>query len=188
MEILTGDGRVVSWPGPTTSTPSCSRPFPTRTARSAMPCACVIDLEPVLAVRAAARTCAYSTAEACLAAMADVCADWAYQRRAGQFVDGTVFGRDEHYITLGTFVDTRRPVSDYTGMEIYYRSMQRQAGGPSDRAGLPVALGHRLVLVLAGLRRAASAGAAAVAAPVPALRCVPPAGRVRPAPPAQRRG
>src|SRR6185437_16427795 len=44
------------------------------------------------------------------------------------------------------------------------------AGRPPDRPGLPVALGHRLVLVLAGVRRAEPAGAAAVAQALPAQR------------------
>ena len=39
------------------------------------------------------------------------------------FVDGTVFGRDEQYLTLATFTDDtggRRP-SDYTGQQVLYR-------------------------------------------------------------------
>src|SRR5690606_19834256 len=56
----------------------------------------------------------------------------------------------------------------------------------SDRRGLPVAVGHRLVLVLAGVRGAASDGTAAVAPPVAPLRRVPPVGGARPPPPALR--
>jgi FAD/FMN-containing dehydrogenase len=44
------------------------------------------------------------------------------------FLDGTVFGPDEHHLTLGTWAD-ELPAgvgapSDYTGMEIYYRSIR----------------------------------------------------------------
>jgi len=42
------------------------------------------------------------------------------------FVDGTVFGPDEMYLTLGTFADQALYTSDYTKMEIYYRSIQRR--------------------------------------------------------------
>ena len=52
---------------------------------------------------------------------------------------------------------TPGPVSDYTGQQIYYRSIQharRREARPADHPRLPVALGHRLVLVLAGIRRA----------------------------------
>ena len=46
-------------------------------------------------------------------------------------------------------------------------------------ARLPVALGHRLVLVLGRVRRAEPARPPAVAAPLPAQRRLPPAGRAR---------
>jgi FAD/FMN-containing dehydrogenase len=44
------------------------------------------------------------------------------------FVDGTVFGRDEQYLTLGTFTDDpggRQP-SDYTGQQVFYRSIRER--------------------------------------------------------------
>jgi FAD/FMN-containing dehydrogenase len=40
------------------------------------------------------------------------------------FIDGTVFSGDELYLTLGTFADEAKHVSDYTGQKIYYRSIQ----------------------------------------------------------------
>jgi len=43
------------------------------------------------------------------------------------FVDGTVFSRNELYLTVGTFVDQAPQVSDYTWTEIYYRSLQTKA-------------------------------------------------------------
>jgi FAD/FMN-containing dehydrogenase len=46
------------------------------------------------------------------------------------FVDGTVFGADELYLTLGRFADTARNVSDYTGQQIYYRSIQERSITP----------------------------------------------------------
>jgi FAD/FMN-containing dehydrogenase len=42
------------------------------------------------------------------------------------FIDGTVFSPDEQYLTIGTFVDSAPRVSDYTGMQIYYRSLQQR--------------------------------------------------------------
>ena len=54
--------------------------------------------------------------------------------------------------------DEPGPVSDYTGQDIYYRSIQHDHGIIADRltiARLPVAVGHRLVLVL-GRRSAPS--------------------------------
>lgn len=42
------------------------------------------------------------------------------------FVDGTVFRRDEMYITLGRFVDEAPYLSDYTYERIYYRSIRER--------------------------------------------------------------
>jgi FAD/FMN-containing dehydrogenase len=42
------------------------------------------------------------------------------------FVDGTVFGRNEMYLTLGRFVDDAPYVSDYTYEHIYYRSIRER--------------------------------------------------------------
>ena len=42
------------------------------------------------------------------------------------FVDGTVFGRNEMYLTLGRFVDDAPHVSDYTYRHIYYRSIRER--------------------------------------------------------------
>jgi FAD/FMN-containing dehydrogenase len=44
------------------------------------------------------------------------------------FVDGTVFGPDEIYLTIGTFTDSAPGgVSDYTGQQIFYRSIRERA-------------------------------------------------------------
>jgi FAD/FMN-containing dehydrogenase len=42
------------------------------------------------------------------------------------FVDGVMFGPTEMYITTGTFADTAPSVSDYTSMDIYYRSIREK--------------------------------------------------------------
>jgi FAD/FMN-containing dehydrogenase len=42
------------------------------------------------------------------------------------FLDATIFGRDEMYVTQAVFCDRAPKVSDYTYMDIYYRSIQRK--------------------------------------------------------------
>jgi FAD/FMN-containing dehydrogenase len=42
------------------------------------------------------------------------------------FVDGTIFSPTEMYITLGTFVEKAPFVSDYTYMDIYYKSIKEK--------------------------------------------------------------
>src|SRR6478752_7641340 len=43
------------------------------------------------------------------------------------YLDGVVFSESESYLTLGTGTDEPGPTSDYTGQQIYYRSIQRRA-------------------------------------------------------------
>jgi len=47
-------------------------------------------------------------------------------RGATDFVDGTIFSRDELYVSEAVFSDDARWVSDYTYMDVYYRSIQRK--------------------------------------------------------------
>ena len=72
---------------------------------------------------------------------------------AVDFLDGVVFAPGESYLTLAAWADCRRAPgrrpSDYTGQQIYYRSIQRARARPAHHLRLPLALGHRLVLVLA---------------------------------------
>jgi FAD/FMN-containing dehydrogenase len=42
------------------------------------------------------------------------------------YLDGVVFAAHESYLTVGTLTDEPGPVSDYTGQQIYYRSIQRR--------------------------------------------------------------
>lgn len=42
------------------------------------------------------------------------------------FIDGTIFSADELFITLGSFIDEAEWISDYTYMNIYYRSIQEK--------------------------------------------------------------
>lgn len=50
--------------------------------------------------------------------------EWHCDRKAVDFVDGVVFGRDEMYLTLGSFSDQAPYTSDYTYENIYYRSIR----------------------------------------------------------------
>ena len=46
------------------------------------------------------------------------------------YVDGVVFSATEAYLTLGTKTSTPGPVSDYTGQQVYYRSIQHDSPSP----------------------------------------------------------
>ena len=124
MEILTGDGRVVL-ARPDNDHADLFDGFPNSYGSLGYALRLTIDLEPVRPY-VQLRHLRFGTADACLTTMAAVCADGAYGEEPVDFVDGTVFGADEQYLTLGTFVDQAPSVSDYTGMAVYYRSIQQR--------------------------------------------------------------
>jgi FAD/FMN-containing dehydrogenase len=49
------------------------------------------------------------------------------------YLDGVVFGAEESYLCVGVRTATPGPVSDYTGQDIYYRSIQHDVGIKEDR-------------------------------------------------------
>jgi FAD/FMN-containing dehydrogenase len=124
LDILTGDGRVVL-ARPDNEHADLFHTFPNSYGSLGYALRLRIALEPVRPfVRL--RHLRYDSAEACVEAMAAVCDEGSYAGEPVQFIDGTVFSADEHYVTLGTFVDTAPAVSDYTGMGIFYRSLQHR--------------------------------------------------------------
>ena len=126
MEVLTGSGEVV------TATPDGEhadlyRGFANSYGTLGYALRLVIDLVPV-APYVSLRHHRYPDARSCTDAIVDLSGPDA----AGtpDFLDGTVFGPDEQYLTTGAFVDALpRGVraSDYTGQEIFYRSQQERA-------------------------------------------------------------
>jgi FAD/FMN-containing dehydrogenase len=124
LEILTGDGRVV------VATPQGEHAdlfhgFPNSYGTLGYVLRLRIELEPVRPyVRL--RHLRFSTAEECLQTMATACEERSYAGEPVDFVDGTVFSPDEQYVTLASFVDSAPAVSDYTGMQVYYRSIQQR--------------------------------------------------------------
>ena len=124
MQILTGDGQVVL-ATPDNDHADLFRSFPNSYGTLGYAVRLKIDLEPVRPyVRL--RHLRFGSAEACLTEMDRICAAATYEGDRVDFVDGTVFGPDEQYITLGTFVDHAPSLSDYTGMSVYYRSIQNR--------------------------------------------------------------
>ncbi len=124
MEILTGDGQVVL-ARPDNEHADLFHGFPNSYGTLGYAVRLTIELEPVTPyVRL--RHLRFGTADACLTEMNRICAAASYEGERVDFVDGTVFGPDEQYITLGTFVEQAPTVSEYTGMSIYYRSIQQR--------------------------------------------------------------
>jgi FAD/FMN-containing dehydrogenase len=82
-----------------------------------------IELEPVSAY-VHLRHVRFPDAESAVTALARICAERSHDGEQVDFVDGTWFDADEVYLSLGAFADTAPYVSDYTGQQIFYRSIQ----------------------------------------------------------------
>ncbi|WP_119727804.1 FAD-binding oxidoreductase [Thermomonospora amylolytica] len=85
-----------------------------------------IELEPVKPyVRL--RHLRFEDPAECAAKLAELCENPVHEDDPVDFLDGTVFGPREAYLTIGTYADTAPYVSDYTGQRIYYRSVQQRS-------------------------------------------------------------
>jgi FAD/FMN-containing dehydrogenase len=121
-EVLTGDGRIV------TATPDgpdaeLFRGFPNSYGTLGYALRLTIDLAPV-SPYVALRHVPFGDATEIAAAIEAVAADGAYDGEPVDFCDATWFGPTECYLTLGRFAgEAPDGVSDYTGNDIYYRSI-----------------------------------------------------------------
>lgn len=123
MDVLTGAGRVVT----------CSREqdsalfhgFPNSYGTLGYALRLRIELEPVLPFVHLRHVRCGSVAQAA-ALMTDVCAAGSYDGEPVAFVDAVWFGPDDTRVTLGSWASAAPHVSDYTGREIYYRSLRQR--------------------------------------------------------------
>ncbi len=116
MDVLTGDGRVVTC-SPTDNADLFTG-IPNSYGTLGYALRLRIELEPVKPYVALRHVRCHSAEEA-VAAMRAACA-------RADFVDGTWFSPTEAYVTEGTWADHADEVSDYTGEHIYYRSIQQR--------------------------------------------------------------
>lgn len=127
MDILTGDGEVL------TVTPADDDPnrdlffgFANSYGSLGYALRLKIELEPTKPF-VHLRHLRFDTAEEMTQALTEISASHEHDGHRVDFLDGTVFSSTEQYLTLGEMVG-RLPegltLSDYTGMDIYYRSIQ----------------------------------------------------------------
>jgi FAD/FMN-containing dehydrogenase len=124
MEILTGAGEVVL-ARPDNEHAELFHGFPNSYGTLGYALRLRIELEPVRPT-VALRHVRFGTAAECAAAIEEICANRSYGGEAVDFIDGTVFSPDELYLTLGAFAPGASGLSDYTGREIYYRSIRER--------------------------------------------------------------
>ncbi|BDH59586.1 FAD-binding oxidoreductase [Tsukamurella sp. PLM1] len=131
MDILTGGGQIV------TATPDGPHSdlyfgFPNSYGSLGYATRLTIDLEPV-GRSVEMRHVRFHALDELLAAMREIVDSRAYLGETVDYLDGVVFSRTESYLTLGRKSDEQGPLSDYTGMHVYYRSLQHADGVTRDR-------------------------------------------------------
>ena len=125
MEILTGAGEVIL-ARPDNEHRDLFYGFPNSYGTLGYALRLRIELEPVLPT-VAIRHIPFRDAKSCAAATEEICATRSFDGSPVDFVDGTVFSAGELYLTVGRFAEAASGLSDYTGREIYYRSIQRRS-------------------------------------------------------------
>ena len=125
MDILIGTGEVVR-ATPDNEHSDLFHGFPNSYGSLGYALRLEIELEPVTPF-VALRHLRFETAAAATEAMTRIAGDRMWRGERVDYLDGVVFGPDEIVLTLGTYTDeaTQEP-SDYTGQEIYYRSLQQR--------------------------------------------------------------
>jgi FAD/FMN-containing dehydrogenase len=122
MEILTGDGQVVT-AAPGNEHSDLFVGFPNSYGTLGYALSLTIELEQVRPF-VHLRHFPFSDPAACMAAIAQIAAEGGYQGHRADFVDGVAFSPDELYLTVGAFSDVAPWHSDYTGRDIYYTSIR----------------------------------------------------------------
>ena len=122
MEILTGDGRLVT-AAPDSEDAALYWGFPNSYGTLGYALWLTISLEPV-APYVHLRHFRFATPAEAMAAVAEIARDGSYRGHRADFVDGTAFGTGELYLSVGAHSEAAPWLSDYTGQNIYYQSIR----------------------------------------------------------------
>jgi FAD/FMN-containing dehydrogenase len=125
LDVLTGAGDLV------TATPANDhvdlfRGFPNSYGTLGYAVRLRIELERVRPY-VALRNVRFGSPEELADAVALISREHAFDGEEVHFLDGVLFSATEGYLTLGRWADDVPAVSDYTGQEVYYRSLQTRA-------------------------------------------------------------
>ncbi len=122
MQILTGDGRVV------TATKDNEHAdlyygFPNSYGTLGYSLALTIELQPVQPY-VHLRHVKFTDPKSCMAAIAEIAKTGSYDGHKADFLDGVAFSTSELYLTVGAFSDKAPWRSDYTGQQVFYKSLR----------------------------------------------------------------
>ncbi|MGO4445496.1 FAD-binding oxidoreductase [Mycobacterium sp. 2YAF39] len=130
MDILTGTGEVVT--ASRDLRPDLFHAFPNSYGTLGYSVRIKIELEPVKPF-VEIRHLRFNALTELFATMDRIVETGGHDGKPVDYLDGVVFSADESYLTLGFRTGTPGPVSDYTGQQIYYRSIQHPEGEKHDR-------------------------------------------------------
>jgi len=125
IDILTGGGEVVT-ATPTNEHADLFFGFPNSYGTLGYSVRLKIELEPVKRF-VELRHLRFTDLSSLVLAMSRIVDDRAYDGSGVDYLDGVVFSSTESYLILGRQTDDESiPLSDYTGDDIYYRSIQHE--------------------------------------------------------------
>ncbi len=130
MDILTGTGEIITC-SPTRNA-DLYRGFPNSYGTLGYAVRLKIELEPVLDY-VTLRHLRFDDLETLASTLMEVSDSGVFEGQNVDYLDGVVFSPTESYLILGTQTAEPGPVSDYTGEDIYYRSIQHASGVSEDR-------------------------------------------------------
>ena len=133
MDILTGAGEVLTV-SPTEHA-DLYRAFPNSYGTLGYAVRLRIDLEPVLPF-VALRHLRFHSLRDLVEVMERITQTGRLDGVAIDYLDGVVFSAAESYLCVGVQTDSPGAVSDYTGQQIYYRSIQHERGMTDDRLSI----------------------------------------------------
>ncbi|MFW0789557.1 FAD-binding oxidoreductase [Gordonia sp. CPCC 205333] len=125
IEILTGEGELIT-AAPDGEHSDLFYGFPNSYGTLGYSVRLRIELEPVKPF-VELRHVRFTDLTTLQATMSRIVAEGSYDGEVVEYLDGVVFSSDESYLTLGRQTDEPGPASNYTGMGIYYRSIQHDS-------------------------------------------------------------
>ncbi|MEU4643049.1 FAD-binding oxidoreductase [Micromonospora sp. NPDC023814] len=124
LDVLTGAGDVVT-ARPEGEHADLFAAFPNSLGSLGYATRLRIELQPVRRF-VALRNVRFTRLEALTDAVAEVTATRSWAGEDVDAMDGVMFSPGEAYLVLGVFTDDAPHASDYTGQDIYYRSLRRR--------------------------------------------------------------
>ncbi len=121
MDILCGNGEIVT-ATPTNEHAELFRAFPNSYGSLGYAVRLQIQLEPATQF-VQLRHHYVGGPDSAIEVIREVAETGQFQGQRVDAIDGTAFSPDEIYVTLAEFTNENGPVSDYTGQQIYYKSI-----------------------------------------------------------------